>query len=108
MRITAGACITPNVSTEDSADYDASIAIGLASTVKRTLGKQCTVEPITVYGCNRQVSQYGQLAWITPFPGVHIQYGAGGGGLTRAPDFSTKITEITEEESKSLNAKMLR
>jgi len=41
-----------------------------------------------VFGCNRQVSQHGQTNWINPDSGIYIQYGAGGGGLTRAPDFS--------------------
>ncbi len=89
VRISAGACITPNVSEQSSADYDASIAVGLIAAVRRTLDS-CVIEPITVFGCNRQVSQHGQTNWMTPYPGIHIQYGAGGGGLTRAPDFAVQ------------------
>jgi hypothetical protein len=87
MRFTAGACITPNVSDESTANYDGTIAVGLISSVRNTFGNQCKIEPIFVYGCNRQVSRHGELRWIEPFPGIHVQYGAGGGGLTRAPDF---------------------
>lgn len=98
LRMTAGACITPNVSSEDSVDYDASIAVGLIAAVRQTLGN-CSIEPITVYGCNRQVSKHGQTNWMSPFPGIHIQYGAGGGGLTRAPDFAVSDEQQTHESS---------
>lgn len=87
LRMTAGACITPNVSSQDSVDYDGSIAVGLIASARQTL-KDCTIEPIMVFGCNRQVSKHGQTNWMHPFSGIHIQYGAGGGGLTRAPDFA--------------------
>lgn len=87
LRMTAGACITPNVSSQDAVDYDGSVAVGLIASARQTL-KDCTIEPITVFGCNRQVSKHGQTNWMNPFPGIHIQYGAGGGGLTRAPDFA--------------------
>ncbi|CAF0978673.1 unnamed protein product [Rotaria sordida] len=87
MRFTAGACITPNVSDENAANYDGTIAVGLVSAVRKTLGELCRVEPLVVHGCNRQVSRYGQISWIEPFPRIHVQYGAAGGGLTRAPDF---------------------
>ncbi|CAF2410026.1 unnamed protein product [Rotaria sp. Silwood2] len=87
MRFTAGACITPNVSDENAANYDGTIALGLVTAVRRTLGELCRIEPLVVHGCNRQVSRYGQISWIEPYPGIHVQYGAAGGGLTRAPDF---------------------
>jgi len=90
MRLTAGACITPNVSDRTTAFYDGSIAFGLLSAVKQTFTNQILIEPLSVYGCNRQVSRNGQIAWIQPFNSVFIQYGAAGGGLTRAPDFVTK------------------
>ena len=93
VRITAGACITPNVSDENTADYDGTIAVGLISAVRLTLGNECEIEPLFVYGCNRQVCEHGQITWLNPYPGVHIQHGAGGGGLTRAPDFLTKFEE---------------
>ena len=112
LRMTAGACITPNVSEENSADYDATAATGLISAARETLG--CELEVINVYGCNRQFNEFGQSHWVslkppnspkpmsplTPrgheldmgtsrFPhserGVFIQMGAGGGGLTLAP-----------------------
>lgn len=107
VRMTCGACITP---LSDSFDYDGIAAVGLKRAVSDVLkGK---IEILTVYGCNRQVSQYGQIhwlqvpktlksdaGWITPrgtnedvgcsLPkkpsGIFIQYGAGGGGLTQAP-----------------------
>ena len=90
MKVTAGACITPNVIDESTPNYDGTIAVGLISAARHTIGDQCKVEPIFVHGCNRQVSQYGQIHWMEPFPGIHVQYGAGGGGLTRAPDFVAK------------------
>ena len=92
LRMTAGACITPNVSTRESVDYDASVAVGLVAAVRKTLSN-CHIEPITVYGCNRQVSKYGHTQWVSPFPRMHIQYDAGGGGLTRAPDLVTELAE---------------
>ncbi len=89
MRLTGGACITPNISNEYTSYYDGTIAIGLIQSVRKCLGSQFKVKPILVYGCNRQVSQYGQIKWIQPFKNIFIQYGAAGGGLTRAPDFVT-------------------
>jgi hypothetical protein len=91
MRLTAGACITPNLSNQSTSNYDATIAVGLIQAVKKTFGNECKVHPIFVYGCNRQVSQYGQINWIQPFQNIFIQYGAAGGGLTRAPDFINKF-----------------
>ncbi|CAM4754954.1 unnamed protein product [Rotaria magnacalcarata] len=90
MRFTAGACITPNVSDENAANYDGTIALGLVAAVRNTLGESCQIEPLIVHGCNRQVSRHGQISWIEPYPGIHVQYGAAGGGLTRAPDFVTR------------------
>ncbi|CAF0875602.1 unnamed protein product [Rotaria sordida] len=87
MRFTAGACITPNVSDESAANYDGTVAVGLVSAIRNILGESCRIEPLLVHGCNRQVCRYGQISWIEPFPGIHVQYGAAGGGLTRAPDF---------------------
>jgi hypothetical protein len=89
MRFTAGACITPNISNQYTAYYDSTIAIGLLKSIEQCLGDQSLIKPILVYGCNRQVSQYGQIHWIQPYQNIFIQYGAAGGGLTRAPDFIT-------------------
>jgi hypothetical protein len=89
MRFTAGACITPNISNQFTAYYDSTIAIGLIKAIQNTLGDKSIIKPIYVYGCNRQVSQYGQIKWIQPYQNIFIQYGAAGGGLTRAPDFIT-------------------
>ena len=86
MRLTAGACITPTYRGEEGAHHDSTISLGLLSAVRKTLGEACTVQVLTLYGCNRVVSKHGQTTWIQPYPGIHIQYGAGGGGLTRAPD----------------------
>ncbi|HVT61871.1 MAG TPA: FAD-dependent oxidoreductase [Legionellaceae bacterium] len=91
LRMTAGACITPNVSEETSAKYDGSIAVGLIAAVRQTL-KDCSIEPFSVIGCNRQVSNEGQIKQINPFPGIYIRYGAGGGGLTRV-DYAEQETE---------------
>jgi len=90
MRMTAGACITPNVLEKQVANYDGSVALGLVTAAQQTLGNECKIDPLLVYGCNRQVSGHGQLHWIEPLPGIYIQYGAGGGGLTRAPDFAVQ------------------
>ncbi|UJR17237.1 hypothetical protein I4U23_004132 [Adineta vaga] len=91
MRFTAGACVTPNVSDKYTSFYDGTIATGLVTSVRKALGKDCQVKPVFVYGCNRQVSQYGQINWIEPLKNIFIQYGAAGGGLTRAPDFITTL-----------------
>ncbi|CAF3166031.1 unnamed protein product [Rotaria sp. Silwood2] len=95
MRFTAGACITPNVSDESAANYDGTIAVGLVTAVRKTLGESCRIEPLLVHGCNRQVCRYGQISWIEPFPGIHVQYGAAGGGLTRAPDFVARLASYS-------------
>ncbi|CAF3780999.1 unnamed protein product [Rotaria sp. Silwood1] len=92
MRFTGGACITPNVSDESAANHDGTVAVGLVAAIRKTLGESCRIEPLLVHGCNRQVCRYGQITWIEPFPGIHVQYGAAGGGLTRAPDFVARLT----------------
>jgi hypothetical protein len=89
MKFTGGACITPNISNKHTAYYDGTIAYGIIKSVQKCLGYQTKIEPIFVSGCNRQVSKYGQINWIEPFPQTFIQYGAAGGGLTRAPDLIT-------------------
>jgi len=109
--MTASACITPNISEKDSANYDGTAAVGLISSARETL--DCKIEILTVYGCNRQVSEYGQSHWLSPSlndqatsafslqprghdqdlgthrlsnsRGIVIQMGAGGGGLTQGP-----------------------
>jgi hypothetical protein len=98
VRITAGACITPALNSKDAANYDGSAALGLVSAVRNALGEACVVHPLNVYGCNRQVSQYGQITWMQPYKGLHIQYGAGGGGLTRAFDAIVKPRENRDQE----------
>ena len=95
VRLTAGACITPNVSDERTSSYDGTIAFGLVKAVEQTLGQGTRVEPLLVYGCNRQVTRHGQIQWMQPFANIFIQYGAAGGGLTRAPDL---ITQIDQQE----------
>jgi len=67
MRFTGGTCITPNIYNQYTAYYDSTIALGLIQSVKKTLGDQCKLQPIFVYGSNRQLSQYGQIQWIQPF-----------------------------------------
>lgn len=106
-KMTCGACIAP---TSDSASYDGGAALGLKKSVSETLDGEVVI--LTVYGCNRQVSEHGQIHWLavnktlkaaarglTPrgheedigsslpnkSSGIFIQYGAGGGGLTQAP-----------------------
>ena len=87
VRLTAGATITPNVLNERTAFYDSSIAVGLLRSVGLTLGERFSLHPLVIYGCNRQVSQHGQIHWFEPMKNIFIQYGAAGGGLTRATDF---------------------
>ncbi len=91
MRETGGACITPGDRGMDGTDYDCTIATGNLSAMHNTFGKACVFKPVLVKGCNRQVSKNGQTAWLQPYPGIHIQYCAGGGGLTRAPDLVAKL-----------------
>jgi hypothetical protein len=62
LKITASACITPNVIDETCTHYDSVAATGLVSAVRQTLG--CEVDVITMFGCNRQVSRYGQTHWL--------------------------------------------
>ncbi|CAF1130829.1 unnamed protein product [Adineta steineri] len=93
MRFTAGACITPNISNKYTSFYDSTVAVGLLKSVKNTFPTNTKIKPIFIYGCNRQVSQYGQINWIQPYKNIFIQYGAAGGGLTRAPDFITNFNK---------------
>lgn len=86
IRFTAGACITPAYRGKEGGDHDSTISLGLVNTIYKTLGSDCKVKILTVYGCNRMVSKNGQTDWIQPYPGIYVQYGPGGGGLTRAPD----------------------
>lgn len=90
VRMTSGACITPNCAEEDSADYDASIAVGLIASVRKTLGFK--VEVIVAYGCNRHVSQYGETRWHPLHPDIAAQVGAGGGGFTRGSEGAKFLT----------------
>jgi hypothetical protein len=94
LRLTASACITPNVTSRESANYDATCATGLVSAVRKTL--DCDLEVYSVWGCNRQMSRFGQTNWVslgsgeggmvsTHRPpalerGIVVQIGAGGGG----------------------------
>jgi hypothetical protein len=87
VRLTAGACITPNVCDQSTASYDSTIAVGLLRSVEKIFDDGTVrLEPLLIYGCNRQVSRHGQIHWFEPLPQVFVQYGAAGGGLTRAPD----------------------
>jgi len=104
VKLTCSACITPNIIDETCADYDSIAAVGLLAATRQTL--DCEIEPLTVWGCNRQVSRYGQSHWLevkaeqervslidrgTYRPqeekhgGIFVQLGAGGGGLTIGP-----------------------
>ncbi len=119
VKITSSACITPNMLDETSTHYDGTAATGLMSAARQTLDARVHLEPLTVWGCNRQMSRYGQSHWFslsgdgvssrrqlvnlgacrpaanaasinaTGAMGqngfVHIQLGAGGGGLTQGP-----------------------
>ena len=87
VRLTAGATITPNLCHERTSFYDSTIALGLIRSVQLTLGERFDLRPLVIYGCNRQVSANGQIHWFEPMKKIHIQFGAAGGGLTRAPDF---------------------
>lgn len=97
VRLTAGATITPNLLNERTAFYDSTIAVGLIRSVGLTLGEKFSLHPLVVYGCNRQVSRHGQIHWFEPMKNVFIQYGAAGGGLTRAPDFIQRYIEKEKE-----------
>jgi hypothetical protein len=110
LKMTCSAMITPNAVGPHTADYDGTAATGLVSAVRTTL--DCPVDVVTVWGCNRQVSRFGQTQWLKlndtlvsqPTPdlacaaatphrppesefsrGIIVQLGAGGGGLTQAP-----------------------
>lgn len=93
IRFTAGACVTPAHRGDEGANYDATISLGLVNSLYKTYNDQCTVVPLTVYGCNRVVSQRGQTSWLHPYPGIQLQFGAGGGGLTRGVDLATKLVQ---------------
>jgi hypothetical protein len=112
MKLTSGALITPNTLDKTSTHYHAATAVGLFSAVRATM--ECDVEAVAVWGCNRQVSQYGETHWFeaaatrpegegvvfnnvgsyrplksldtgSSGSGIYVQLGAAGGGLTQAP-----------------------
>ena len=103
VKMTCCACITPNVIEPSNTHYDGVAAVGLVSAVRQSLNTE--VEVLTVWGCNRQVSRWGESHWLSvgeltqgkrviqdsgPYrpqtdSGVHIQLGAGGGGITQGP-----------------------
>lgn len=112
VKLTCSACITPNVTDVSCTHYDAHAAVGLMTAVRRTIPYE--LELLTVWGCNRQMSKYGQGRWFelgrdakgllngievksssTYRPrhsisgaeggGIFVQLGAGGGGLTQGP-----------------------
>ena len=64
VKLTCAACITPSVNDRSCADYDSVAATGLISAARQTLGGQVAVVPLTVWGCNRQVSRWGQSHWL--------------------------------------------
>lgn len=109
LKVTTGACISPNVLEPESTHYHAVSAVGMLAAVQSTLG--CDVQPVAVWGCNRQTSQYGETHWLEASSnvihggvkvhdcgshrpkktfekgggGIFVQVGAAGGGLTQAP-----------------------
>jgi len=62
LKVTSGACITPNVLDDASTHYHAVSAVGMFTAVRRTL--DCDVLPVAVWGCNRQMSQFGETHWL--------------------------------------------
>ena len=42
--------------------YDGSIAVGLIAAARKT-SEGCAIEPVIVFGCNRQVSKHGQTRY---------------------------------------------
>ncbi len=86
VRFTAGACVGPADRGREATHHDASISLGLVSSLRHVYRDDCLIKPLTVYGCNRVVSQYGQGHCNETYKGVRVLFGFGGGGLTRAPD----------------------
>lgn len=111
VKLTCAACITPRLFDETNTYYDSIAATGLMSAARKTLGGELDI--LTVWGCNRQVSRHGELHWLSigdinnnnnkrividngpnrnyDNNGIHIQVGAGGGGLTQGPSLSPKF-----------------
>ncbi|MBP6104235.1 MAG: hypothetical protein KBD23_02405 [Gammaproteobacteria bacterium] len=101
VRMTAGACIiTPTYRGTEGTHHDSTISLGLVNAVYKSLGEACAVQLLSMQGCNRVVSKHGQTAWLQPYPGIYIQYGAGGGGLTRAPDGVTYLAANKSENKR--------
>lgn len=112
IKLTCAACITPHVIDETSAYYDSAAGTALMTAARQTFGAD--IDVLTVWGCNRQVSRHGELHWLTigapsgkadkkrlvidngpnrrpGNTGVHIQLGAGGGGLTQGPSIAPNM-----------------
>lgn len=103
LRLTSGACITPNVTDGNTAHYDSTAAVGLISTYRKIFHPLGQLDVVTMWGCNRQMTSFGQTQWFevdhkgecvahyshkpvtTKRGGVLVQIGAAGGGLTQAP-----------------------
>lgn len=62
VRMTCGACIAPDVASNDSLDYDAVAATGLVTALRRWLS--CDVDVISIWGSNRQLTKYGEICWF--------------------------------------------
>ncbi len=87
FRFTSSACITPiKRDPEGAITYDSDAAIGLVTMIRKSYMPDCDVQILSVLPCTRAVSKFGQTTVEEIYPGVFAQYGAGGGGLTRAPE----------------------
>ena len=107
VRMTSGACITPQGSGDNgSTDYDSIAATGLVSAVRRWLDSD--MEVLSIWGVNNRLTEFGEMHWFqantelkgslglkdvgTSIPdsdacesGVFIQLGAGAGAIVQGP-----------------------
>lgn len=104
VRMTCGACLTPKCNSTNKFDYDSVAATGLVASMRKWLS--CDVDVLSVWGSNRQLTQFGEMRWFEGVPaaegvslkdigtirpkieninGIIVQIGSGGSGIAQGP-----------------------
>jgi len=100
FRVTSTACVTPIERGDDSVTYDGTAGRGLMSSIRLSYDESCEIMPLTLGPCTRAVSKNGQTDIMQPAPRLLVQYGAGGGGGTRAAKIAVSGVFKHEEAPK--------
>jgi hypothetical protein len=84
VRLTSGACITPQGAGENSSNYDAVVANGLVTAARRWLS--CDMEVISMWGTNSRLTEFGEMHWFQP---AHIGAAEAAAGSLMLKDLGT-------------------